>query len=89
MNFKPLGSRVAIKVNEAKKKTASGIIIPEASKETPLIGKIVAINGEVKEDYNLDLNTEVIFPKFSGTEITIEKERVLIIDVEELLGVLG
>lgn len=88
MKFEPLGTRVAVKVEEAQKKTASGIIIPNSGQETPSLGKIVAINDMTKEDFNVDVGTTVVFPKFSGTEIVIEKESLLVIEMDELFGII-
>jgi len=88
MNFEPLGTRVAVKVEEAQKTTASGIIIPDSSKETPSFGKIVACNDDTKEDFGVDIGTTVVFGKFSGTEIELDKEKLLIIEMDEIFGII-
>lgn len=88
MGFEPLGTRVAVKVEEAANKTASGIVIPDSSKETPSVGVIVAINEMTKEDYNIDLGTKVVFGKYSGTKLEIDKEELLIIEMDEIFGIL-
>ena len=88
MTFEPLGTKIAVKVEEAQNKTPSGIIIPDSSKETPSIGTIVAINDTTKEDYNVDVGTKVVFGKFAGTEISIDKEKLLIIEMDEIFGIL-
>ena len=88
MTFEPLGTKIAVKVEEAQNKTPSGIIIPDSSKETPSIGTIVAINDITKEDYNVDVGTKVVFGKFAGTEISIDKEKLLIIEMDEIFGIL-
>jgi len=88
MNFEPLGTRVAVKVEEAQKTTASGIIIPDSSKETPSVGSIISINEMTKEDFNVDIGTKVVFPKYAGTEITLDKEKLLIIEMDELFGII-
>ena len=88
MNFEPLGTRIAVKVEEAANKTASGIIIPDSGKETPSVGNIVAINEMTKEDFNVDIGTKVVFAKYSGTEITLEKQKLLIIEMDELFGII-
>lgn len=88
MKFEPMGTRVAIKVEEAMNKTTSGIIIPDSSKETPSVGVIVAINEATKEDYNVDLGTKVVFGKYAGTELEIEKEKLLILEMDEVFGIL-
>jgi len=88
MNFLPMGTRVAIKVMEPENKTASGIIIPSPAKEAPSIGEIIAINHDTKEEYGIDIGTKVVFSKYSGTEIEIDKEKLLIIEVDELFGII-
>ncbi len=88
MKFDPIGTRVGIKVEEATNKTASGIIIPDSSKETPSVGVIVAVNEDTKEDYSVDLGTRVIFGKFAGTEIELDKEKILILEMDEIFGII-
>ena len=85
MKFKPLGNRVLVKPVEQEQTTASGIVLPETAKEKPQTAKVVAIgdseDGRIRED---DL---VIFAKYSGTEINLDGEDFLILDSEDLLGV--
>lgn len=88
MNFQPLGTRVLVKVDEAENKTSSGIIIPDASKEAPSLGTIVAINEMTKEDFSVDLGTRVVFAKYAGMKITLENVEYLIIEMDELLGIM-
>ena len=88
MNIEPLGTRVAVKVQEVQTKTATGIIIPSAGKEKPTVGEIVAINETTKEDFNVDVGTKILFGKFAGTEIEIDGEKLLIIEMDEAFAIL-
>lgn len=88
MTFEPLGTRVALKVDEIQNKTASGIIIPDASKEKPSIGTIVAINETTKEDFNVDVGTRIVFGKYAGTELDINNEKLLILEMDEAFGII-
>ena len=77
MKLEPLGTKVVVKVEEAENKTAKGIIIPDASKEKPTIGVIIAVNETTKSDFNVDVGTKILFGKFSGTEVVLEKEKLV------------
>jgi len=85
VKFKPIGERALVKPVEQEEKTASGIVLPETAKEKPQTAKIKAIgdleDGKVNED---DL---VVFARYSGTEITLEDEDFLILDTDDLLGI--
>ncbi|ACM92223.1 chaperonin GroS [Nautilia profundicola AmH] len=88
--FKPIGLRVLVERVEEEAKTASGIIIPDNAKEKPLEGKIVAISKEVEEDENLPLKEgdKVVFAKYSGTDITIEGKEYLVLNTDDILGII-
>lgn len=88
MTFEPLGTRVAVKVEEIQTKTASGIIIPTAAAEKPSIGTIVSINETTKEDFNVDIGTKIVFGKYTGTELEIEGQKLLILEMDEAFGIL-
>ena len=85
MKLKPIGERALVKSVEQEEKTASGIVLPETAKEKPQTAKIKAIgdleDGKVNED---DL---VVFARYSGTEITLDNEDFLILDTDDLLGI--
>ena len=66
--------------------TSTGIIIPDNAQEKPSRGKVVAISSEVEE---LKIEDEVIFGKYSGNEVTIDDEKYLILDVENIFGIIG
>ncbi|MBP3224295.1 co-chaperone GroES [Campylobacter sp. JMF_01 NE2] len=86
MNFQPLGKRVLIEREEETKTTASGIIIPDnASKEKPSTGKIVAVGTECD---SVKLGDVVAFAKYAGADITIDDKKYLILNLEDVLGIL-
>ena len=86
MNFKPLGERLLIQREEETNTTASGIIIPDNAKEKPSRGKVIAIGSEV-EDVNVD--DIVVFGKYAGSELTLDSQEYLVIEVSDILGVIG
>ena len=94
MKFKPLLDRVVIKRTEEENKTAGGIIIPDTAKEKPSQGVVVAIGpGGRDEDGKiipmaLKEGDKVLFGKWSGTEIKIDGEDLLILKESDVLGIL-
>jgi len=92
--IKPLEDRVLVKPAEAETKTKSGIFIPEGAKEKPLQGKVMAIGqGKLADDGSRTALTvrkgdTVVYGKYSGTEIEINGEKLLILRENELLGVM-
>lgn len=88
MNFKPLGERVLVSRLEEDTKTASGIIIPDNVKEKPLTGKVEAISDVVKEDGKIAEGDTVVFAKYSGTEIKLDGSEYLVMNTDDILGIL-
>ena len=88
MNIEPIGTRVAVKVEEVTNKTKTGILIPNTSKEKPTLGTITALNETTKEDFGVDVGTKLLFGKFSGTEIEIDDEKLLILEMDEALAII-
>ena len=88
--FKPLGLRVLVERVEEESKTASGIIIPDNAKEKPLEGIVKAVSEEVKKDENLPLKEgdKVVFAKYSGTDITIDGKEYLVLNTDDILGII-
>lgn len=86
MNFKPLGKRVLVKRLEEENTTSSGIIIPDNAKEKPSQGDVVAVSSEVNE---LAEGNKVLFGKYSGHEVSLEGEKYLVLDVEDIYGIIG
>lgn len=94
MNIKPLGERVVIKVIESEQKTASGILIPDKSKEKPQEGEVVAAgSGRILEngskvELEVAVGDKIIFSKYAGTEIKHEGQEYLILSERDILAVL-
>jgi chaperonin GroES len=93
MNIKPLSDRVVVKPQEAEEKTASGIILPDTAKEKPQTGTIVAIgSGKISDagetmKMTVKKGDTVLYGKYSGTEITIEGDEVLIMRESDILAI--
>ncbi len=85
MNFKPLGERVLVQRVEVENKTASGIFIPDSAKEKPSTAKVVAMGSEVKE---VNIDDTVVFGKYAGTELSLEGNDYLILEIKDILGVM-
>lgn len=89
VNVKPLADRVLIKPKEAEEKTQSGIIIPDTAKEKPMEGEVVAVgNGKKDEPMTVKVGDKVLYGKYSGTEINIDKEQYLIMRESDIYAVI-
>jgi len=94
MKFRPLHDRVAVKRLEEEQKTAGGIIIPDTAAEKPQQGEVIAVGDGARGDDNeiipLDVKVgdKVLFGKWSGTEVKIDGEDVLIMKESDIMGVL-
>jgi chaperonin GroES len=89
VNFKPLADRVLVEPAAAETKTASGIIIPDTAKEKPQRGQIVAVGtGKKDEPMNVKVGDQVLYGKYSGTEITIDGSEYLIMKEADIYGVI-
>jgi len=86
MNFQPLGKRVLVKRTQEATTTASGIIIPDNATEKPSQGEIVAVSKEVSELSNGD---KVLFGKFSGNEVSFEGTKYLVLETEDIFGIIN
>jgi chaperonin GroES len=94
VNLTPLHDRVIVKRIEEKESVKGGIIIPDSAKEKPMEGEVLAVGPgrrEKGELHPLDVKVgdRVLFGKYSGTEIKVENEEVLILREEEILAKLG
>lgn len=94
MNVKPLADRIIILPLEAEQKTAGGIIIPDAAKEKPQKGEVVAVgpgrvadNGS-KIELTLKKGDKVLYGKYSGTEVSIDGKDYLIMKESDVLAVI-
>jgi chaperonin GroES len=94
MRFRPLHDRVLVRRVESEQKTAGGIIIPDTAQEKPMEGQVVAVGaGRVNDDGKvtpLDVKegNRVIFGKWSGTEVKIDGEELLIMKESDIMGII-
>jgi len=94
MAFRPLGDRVLIRRVEEEAKTKGGIIIPDTAKEKPQEGEVVAVGPGARDDagkiHPLDVKTgdRVLFGKWSGSEVKLDGEDLMIMKESDILGVL-
>ncbi len=94
MNIKPLRDRVIVRRVNEEEKTKGGIIIPDTAKEKPQEGEIVAVgNGRILEDgkvvpLEVKKGDRVLFGKYSGNEIKVEGEELLMMKEDEILGII-
>lgn len=85
--IKPLADRVVVEPQEAQTKTASGIYIPDTAKEKPQQGKVVAAGpGKKDEPMEVKVGDVVLYGKYSGTEVTIDEKKYLIIKQSDILA---
>ena len=94
MKLRPLNDRIIIKRMEEEEKTSSGIIIPDAAKEKPLQGKVVAVGpGRLFEGSRVALDLKegdtVLFAKYGGTEVKFQDEEYLIMREDDILAIIG
>ncbi|MGE5545698.1 MAG: co-chaperone GroES [Solirubrobacterales bacterium] len=95
MKFRPLHDRVLVKRIDAEEKTAGGIIIPDTAKEKPMQGEVIAVGSGVRgEDgkvvaLDVKAGDRILFGKWSGTEVKIDGEELLIMKESDILGVLA
>ena len=87
MRFTPLGNRVLIERKEQTNQTASGLYIPDSAKEKPLEGKVIAVGKDAIEA-GINEGDTVVFPKYGGTELSIEGTEYLIMSSDDILGVM-
>ena len=87
--IQPLADRVLVQPAAAEEKTVGGIIIPDSAKEKPLRGTVLAVgNGTKDEPMILKQGDEVLYGKYSGTELEFEGEKYLIIKQQDVLAVI-
>jgi chaperonin GroES len=95
MNFRPLHDRVLVKRVEAEEKSAGGIIIPDTAKEKPQEGEVVAAGAGARDETGkitpLDVKAgdKILFGKWSGTEVKIDGQDLLIMKESDILGIIG
>ncbi|MCG7392210.1 co-chaperone GroES [Microvirga sp. ACRRW] len=95
MKFRPLHDRVVVRRIEAEEKTAGGIIIPDTAKEKPQEGEVVAVGSGARDESGkvvaLDVKAgdRVLFGKWSGTEVRIDGQDLLIMKESDIMGIVG
>ncbi len=95
MKFRPLHDRVVVRRIEGEEKTKGGIIIPETAKEKPQEGEIIAVGSGARDDNGkivaLDVKKgdRILFGKWSGTEVKIDGQELLIMKESDIMGIVG
>lgn len=84
MAFSPLGSRVVLRVDQAKTESEGGVILAANAVEVPMEATVVSVGPDTKV---LHPNDRVLYPKWSGTEVTVDGEVLLLMNEAEVLGV--
>ena len=95
MTFRPLHDRVLVRRVEAEEKTAGGIIIPDTAKEKPQEGEVVSVGAGAKSEdgkvtpLDVKAGDRILFGKWSGTEVRVNGEDLLIMKESDILGIVG
>ena len=95
MAFRPLGDRVLVKRVEEESKTKGGIIIPDTAKEKPQEGEVVAVGPGARDEsgkvnaLELKAGDRILFGKWSGTEVKVDGEDLIIMKESDILGVIA
>jgi chaperonin GroES len=94
-NFRPLHDRVVVRRVESESKTKGGIIIPDTAKEKPQEGEIVAVGSGARDDkgqivaLDVKVGDRILFGKWSGTEVKLDGEDLLIMKEADIMGIIG
>ena len=86
MRFKTLGERALEKIVEREQTTESGIVLPDTAKEKPQTAEVVAV-GEFENGVKVSEGDVIVFAKYSGTEISLEGDDYMILDADDILGI--
>ena len=95
MKFRPLGDRVLVKRVEEEQKTKGGIIIPDTAKEKPQEGEVIAVGPGARDDdgdyiaLDVKAGDKILFGKWSGTEVKLDGEELLIMKESDIMGIIG
>ena len=94
MYIKPLYDRVVLAAEDAKSKTASGIMLPEMAQEKSQVGTVVAVGTGIdldgnKSEIQVSLGDKVLYSKFAGVEIKIEDKNYIVVRQTDILAILG
>jgi chaperonin GroES len=94
MKFRPLHDRVVVRRIDAEEKTAGGIIIPDTAKEKPMEGEVIAVGAGARDEAGklvpLDVKSgdRVLFGKWSGTEVKLDGQELLIMKESDIMGII-
>ncbi|MGY3775700.1 co-chaperone GroES [Helcococcus sueciensis] len=86
MKIRPIGKRLVLKTIKKEEKTSSGILMPDSAVEKPVYAEVISVSKEI-EDKNIKVGDRVIYTKYKGTEIKDGEEEYILIDIEDVLGV--
>ena len=95
MNFRPLHDRVVVRRIESEEKTSGGIIIPDTAQEKPSEGEIIAVGSGARDEsgkviaLDVKVGDRVLFGKWSGTEVKVAGQDVLIMKESDIMGIIG
>ena len=95
MNFRPLHDRVVVRRIESEEKTSGGIIIPDTAQEKPSEGEIIAVGSGARDEsgkvvaLDVKVGDRVLFGKWSGTEVKVGGQDVLIMKESDIMGIIG
>ncbi len=95
MALTPLHDRVLVRRVESEEKTAGGLIIPDSAKEKPAEGEIVAVGAGLRDDdgdriaLDVKVGDRVLFGKWSGTEVSVDGEELLMMKESDIMGILS
>ena len=95
VDFTPLHDRVLVRRIEAEEKTAGGIIIPDTAKEKPQEGEVIAVGKGAKDDegdrieLDVKVGDKILFGKWSGTEVKLNGQDLIIMKESDILGIIG
>jgi chaperonin GroES len=93
VKIRPLHDRVIVRRLEEERKTAGGIVIPDTAKEKPIQGEVIAVGtGKILEDgkvrpLDVKVGDKILFGKYSGTEVKVGNEELLVMREEDIMGV--
>jgi len=94
MSIRPLHDRVIVKREVEERKTAGGIVLPDSATEKPIRGKVLAVgNGKILDNgearpLDVKVNDIILFGKYSGTEVKLDGEELLVMREEDIMGVI-
>ncbi len=95
MSIKPLGDKIVVERLEAEEKTSGGIVLPDAAKEKPKEGKVIAVGeGKLLENgkrakFQVKKGDRILFSSYAGTEVTVDGKEYLVMSEEDVLAVVS